>query len=379
MRCWSPSMSCRVYQYHQGLTRLLRRRAVACSVNAMAASTAGSSAPFPPVCQESLQSSRPLVCRASFSSLTSAGKPLSIEHRSPCTSRFVGFISLHSELGARRCTCCALDPDYYRVQKEEGIPVGVRLKIWNLPPDFKEEDKEDFKAWFGPPDVVNPVLVDKIEITDDPTWVDQNIRAFVDFVNIDYACMAIVKYDGSRYRGRCIRMDFVQKRPHEKEYGGPRSRGFRSNPSGIRRNPNSSFANPSYASSPPAGSVVDNQAAAPSTDGGPPNYVQPGAEGGEPRPNYGPGYGSPRPSSMNRIFVGNLPWSTDDMALQQMFNEFGSVLEARIVRDRDTGRSRGFGFVSMSTPDEMKAAISAMSGKQIDGRSLTVNEAASRF
>ncbi|KAH7277910.1 hypothetical protein KP509_38G015200 [Ceratopteris richardii] len=82
---------------------------------------------------------------------------------------------------------------------------------------------------------------------------------------------------------------------------------------------------------------------------------------------------------MNRIFVGNLPWSTDDMALQQMFNEFGSVLEARIVRDRDTGRSRGFGFVSMSTPDEMKAAISAMSGKQIDGRSLTVNEAASRF
>ncbi|KAI5081763.1 hypothetical protein GOP47_0001506 [Adiantum capillus-veneris] len=344
-----------------------------------------------------MQSSRPLICRASLSSLSFAGKPLCIEARPPCTSsRFVSFISVGPGLGTRRCNSCALDPDYYRVQKEEGIPVGVRLKIWNLPPDFKEEDKEDFKAWFGPPDVVNPVVVDKIEITEDPFWVDQNIRAFVDFESIDYACMAIVKYDGSRYRGRCVRMDFVQKRPHEKEYGGPRSRGsFRSNPSAVRRNPNSSYAsaysNPNYGTPPAPGG--ENQAPPPGAEGQPnyaqpgmegspsyqPNYAQPPMEGSEPRPNYGPGYGAPRPSSMNRIFVGNLPWSTDDMALQQMFNGFGSVLEARIVRDRDTGRSRGFGFVSMSTPEEMNAAISAMSGKQVEGRSLTVNEAASRF
>ncbi|KAH7446863.1 hypothetical protein KP509_01G079500 [Ceratopteris richardii] len=99
----------------------------------------------------------------------------------------------------------------------------------------------------------------------------------------------------------------------------------------------------------------------------------------QPQPNYGPAYGAPRPMSTNRIFVGNLPWSTDDMALQEMFSEFGNVLEARVVRDRDTGRSRGFGFVSMSSIEEMNAAISVMSGKQVEGRSLTVNEAASRF
>lgn len=275
--------------------------------------------------------------------------------------------------------------------------MGVRLKIWNLPQQF---DTEEFKAWFGPPDVVNPVHVDKIELTDDPAWTDQNIRAFVDFVTIDDACMAIVKYDGARFNGRCVRMDFVQKRPHEKEYGGPRSRGsFRSNPSGIRRNPNSSYAQ-SYANTnygapatntnygPPGSQPAygDAQPGSPPAYGSPdsaPNYAPAGGqsmENSEPRPNYGPGYGAPpRPSSMNRIFVGNLPWSTDDMALQQMFNQFGSVLEARIVRDRDTGRSRGFGFIAMSTPEEMNAAIAAMSGKQVEGRSLTVNEAASRF
>ncbi|KAH7314496.1 hypothetical protein KP509_21G005400 [Ceratopteris richardii] len=83
--------------------------------------------------------------------------------------------------------------------------------------------------------------------------------------------MAIVKYDGARYRGRCIRMDFVQKRPHEKEYGGPRSRGYRNHPSGVRRNPNSSYAsayrNPNYASAPPR-SPVNNQASSANSDGG---------------------------------------------------------------------------------------------------------------
>ena len=99
----------------------------------------------------------------------------------------------------------------------------------------------------------------------------------------------------------------------------------------------------------------------------------------EPRTSYG-GYGSsPRPSSANRIFVGNLPWSTDDMSLQQLFSEFGAVLEARVVKDRETGRSRGFGFISMSTADEMNAAIQGLDGRQVDGRAIRVNQAESRF
>lgn len=75
------------------------------------------------------------------------------------------------------------------------------------------------------------------------------------------------------------------------------------------------------------------------------------------------------------MYVGNLPWTSDDASLTQLFSTYGTVLEARIMRDRELGRSRGFGFVSMSSSDEMQAAIKGLDGYQIDGRALKVNEA----
>ena len=85
---------------------------------------------------------------------------------------------------------------------------------------------------------------------------------------------------------------------------------------------------------------------------------------------------APLPS--HRIFVGNLPWTIDDNGLHSLFSSYGSVLEARVMRDRDTGSSRGFGFVAMSSADEMNAAISGLDGKPVDGRALKVNVASSR-
>ena len=79
------------------------------------------------------------------------------------------------------------------------------------------------------------------------------------------------------------------------------------------------------------------------------------------------------------MFVGNLPWSANDMSLQELFGEYGSVTEARVVKDRETGRSRGFGFVSMSSTEEMNAAIQALNGYDLDGRPIRVNQAESRF
>jgi RNA recognition motif-containing protein len=76
-----------------------------------------------------------------------------------------------------------------------------------------------------------------------------------------------------------------------------------------------------------------------------------------------------------KLYVGNLPYSVSDSDLQQMFAPHGSVVSAQVIMDRDTGRSKGFGFVEMGSDAEAQAAIQAMNGAEIDGRPLTVNEA----
>jgi RNA recognition motif-containing protein len=81
---------------------------------------------------------------------------------------------------------------------------------------------------------------------------------------------------------------------------------------------------------------------------------------------------------MNKLFVGNLSFNTTENALQDAFAAFGTVTEANLMMDRATGRARGFGFVTMSTPEEAQKAIEGMNGKSIDGRALTVNLAKPR-
>ncbi len=76
-----------------------------------------------------------------------------------------------------------------------------------------------------------------------------------------------------------------------------------------------------------------------------------------------------------KLYVGSLPYRTSDQELKEAFEQFGSVESAAIIHDRETGRSKGFGFVEMSSEDEAKAAIEGMNGKDFDGRNLVVNEA----
>ena len=75
------------------------------------------------------------------------------------------------------------------------------------------------------------------------------------------------------------------------------------------------------------------------------------------------------------IYVGNLPFSTTDAELETLFSANGKVTSARVIIDRETGRSRGFGFVEMASDDEGRAAIAALNGDDAMGRALTVNEA----
>jgi RNA recognition motif-containing protein len=79
-----------------------------------------------------------------------------------------------------------------------------------------------------------------------------------------------------------------------------------------------------------------------------------------------------------KLYVGNLAYGVGDSALEQMFAPHGTVRSAQVVLDRETGRSRGFGFVEMSSEEEAQAAIAALNGKEVDGRALTVNEARSK-
>jgi cold-inducible RNA-binding protein len=76
-----------------------------------------------------------------------------------------------------------------------------------------------------------------------------------------------------------------------------------------------------------------------------------------------------------KLFVGGLPFSTTQEELEAAFAEFGTVESAVIITDRETGRSKGFGFVEMSTDTEGKAAIDGLNGKELGGRTITVNEA----
>ncbi|MCB9794308.1 MAG: RNA-binding protein [Alphaproteobacteria bacterium] len=80
----------------------------------------------------------------------------------------------------------------------------------------------------------------------------------------------------------------------------------------------------------------------------------------------------------NRLFVGGLAWATKDEGLREAFESFGTVVDAKVITDRETGRSRGFGFVSFENDEEAAAAVEAMDGQELDGRRIRVNEAQER-
>ncbi|WP_082522168.1 RNA recognition motif domain-containing protein [Ramlibacter sp. Leaf400] len=77
----------------------------------------------------------------------------------------------------------------------------------------------------------------------------------------------------------------------------------------------------------------------------------------------------------NKLYVGNLPYSYSDSDMERAFSAFGSVNSAKVIMDRDSGRSKGFGFVEMSSPEEANAAIGGMHGQDVGGRDMVVNEA----
>src|SRR5262245_58181670 len=85
-----------------------------------------------------------------------------------------------------------------------------------------------------------------------------------------------------------------------------------------------------------------------------------------------------RPIVAKKLYVGNLPYGMTDSDLENLFAPHGTIQSAQVIKDRDTGRSKGFGFVEMDTAEQAQAAIDALHGQEINGRTLTVNEARPR-
>jgi RNA recognition motif-containing protein len=81
---------------------------------------------------------------------------------------------------------------------------------------------------------------------------------------------------------------------------------------------------------------------------------------------------------MTKLFIGGLSWNTDDQMLRQEFERFGTIEDCIVIRDRETGRSRGFGFVTFASENEAEAAISGMNNQEFDGRVIRVDKAAER-
>ena len=79
-----------------------------------------------------------------------------------------------------------------------------------------------------------------------------------------------------------------------------------------------------------------------------------------------------------KLFVGSLPWSVNDEALKETFEKHGTVVSAKVITDRDTSRSRGFGFVEMESSSDANNAIQALNNSELDGRNIVVNEAKAR-
>lgn len=189
--------------------------------------------------------------------------------------------------------------------------MGSKLKLYNLPYNCDRQALIDYFGTCG-------AVVERLEIANNPE-AEGNASGTVVLGTLDQACMAVAQLDAARFQGKCVRMDFVEKRPYETNYN--------SKPRVTSRNR--------------------------------PNSTSPA-------------------SSPNKIYIGNLPWRVDDVGLQQLFSAHGTVQDCWVVKDRENGRSRGFGFVVMSNASEMEKAIAALDGSEIEGRLLKVNVAASR-
>ncbi|XP_042049924.1 29 kDa ribonucleoprotein A, chloroplastic-like [Salvia splendens] len=217
---------------------------------------------------------------------------------------------------------------------EEGTPYlgGAEAEV---------EDTPDLKLFVGnlPFSVDSAALADlfqqaggveEVEVIYDKATGRSRGFAFVVMSSVEEAEAAVEQFNGYEVEGRALRVNSGPPPPkRESSFGGSRG----------RDRERSSYGNSSFG---------------------------------------GPREGRERFGNTNKIYVGNLSWDVDNLALESVFSEHGDVQEARVVYDRDSGRSRGFGFVTYSSAEEVNRAVESLDGTELEGRPIRVSPAEDR-
>lgn len=207
--------------------------------------------------------------------------------------------------------------------------------------------------------------VEQVEVIYDKATGRSRGFGFVVMSSVEDAEAAAEQFNGYEIEGRALRVNSGPPPPKREtsSFGGSRGgreRSYDNNSSfgGSRGRERSYDNNSSFGGSRGRERSYDNN----SSFGG-------GSRGGQDRSSYG---------NTNKIYVGNLAWEVDNVALETLFSEHGNVQEARVVYDRENGRSRGFGFVTYSSTDEVNKACERLDGTELGGRPLRVNPAEDR-
>ncbi|XP_039042160.1 RNA-binding protein CP29B, chloroplastic-like isoform X1 [Hibiscus syriacus] len=253
--------------------------------------------------------------------------------RSSFSSRFVRNVAVSSEYGQEE-DLFGSDEDG---EEAPDFSPDLKLFVGNLPFSV---DSAQLAGLFG-----SAGNVKVVEVIYDKVTSRSRGFAFVTMSTIEEVEAAEQQFNGYELEGRSLRVNSGPPPPRREDFSprGARGRGDFS-PRGARGREDFS----------PRGAR------------GREDYSPRGARGGPPMGNS------------NRVYVGNLSWGVDDMALENLFSEQGSVVEAKVVYDRESGRSRGFGFVTYNSSEEVDRAVRSLNGSDLDGRPIRVTVAESR-
>ncbi|KAK8553809.1 hypothetical protein V6N12_030792 [Hibiscus sabdariffa] len=266
---------------------------------------------------------KPLFCSA-LQSLELLAK------KSSFSSRFVRNVAVSSEYGQEE-DLFGSDEDG---EEAPDFSPDLKLFVGNLPFSV---DSAQLAGLFG-----SAGNVEMVEVIYDKVTRRSRGFAFVTMSTIEEVEAAEQQFNGYELEGRALRVNSGPPPPRRDDFSLRGARGREDfSPRGARGREDFS----------------------PRRARGREDYSPRGARGGPPM------------GDSNRVYVGNLSWGVDDMALENLFSEQGSVVEARVVYDRESGRSRGFGFVTYNSAEEVDRAIRSLNGSDLDGRPIRVTVA----
>ncbi|KAM7255024.1 hypothetical protein ACFE04_020265 [Oxalis oulophora] len=295
----------------------------------------------------------------------------------------VSFSPLLNKLSSRFVTNVALfdqDEEVYSDSDDVASSADMKLYVGNLPFTVETDDLAELFGTTG--------NVDNVELIYDKISGRSRGFAFVTMASVEEAEAAAQQFNGYEYEGRTLRVNSGPPPPRREDssFGSPRDSNFRNSRDGNSRGDygrgggeRSSFR--SSRGDYGRGGEERSSFRSPRGDFG---------RGGEERSSFrsprgdfgrGGGGGGRSDDGGNRLYVGNLSYGVDDMALETLFSEQGKVVEARVVYDRESGRSRGFGFVSYGSSQEMDKAIDSLNGayQVLRGKMLTCHLSKSVF